>query len=322
MRPIRSLPPLALLFAFAAPAAAQPRAEAGAAVDRAIERLDDDDYFRREEASQQLVALGADAVPALVDAAEGDSLEVTFRAVAALRELSLSDDRGAADAAGAALEVLAASPVTSAARRAALALKVHEQKRSERALEDIRAAGGLVVFRDEDELSTYAYVPYVMVNRAWSMGDDLSDFRLLRGMTSLRFHGADIGDEALAHLESLEYLERVELYGTRVTPEGAAALQSALPQTVVEWRAGALLGVVAYAGRQPCMVMKVQEGSGAEAAGIEIGDIITSFDGREITDFDSLTVLIATKQGGEEVAIEYLRGATAFQRTVTLGRWE
>jgi len=320
MRPTRSFPPLVLLLALVAPVAGQPRDDS--AVREVIDRLDDDDYFRREEASLQAVALGEAAVPALVEAAEGDSLEVTFRAVAALRELSLSDDRAAADAAGAALEALAASPVTSAARRASLALKVHEQKRSERALDDIRAAGGLVVYEESDELSNYAYLPYVMVKRSWTMGDELSDFRLLRGMSSVRFHGADIGDEALAHLESLEYLERVELYGTRVTPEGAAELQSALPQTVVEWRAGALLGVVAYAGRQPCMVMKVQEGSGAEAAGIEVGDIITSFDGREITDFDSLTILISTKQGGEEVPIEYLRGVTAFQRTVVLGRWE
>ena len=319
MRRSRSLPLLALLLGvLIAPAAGQSRDDAAAAVRRAIDGLNDDDYFQREQASQQLVALGAGAVPALFEAAEGDSLEVTFRAVAALRELSLSDDREAADAAGAALQALAASPVTSAARRASLALKVHEQKRSERALDDIRAAGGLVVYEDAD----YSFLPYVMLKRSWQGGDDLSDFRLLRGMTSLRFHGAEIGDEALQHLESLEYLERVELYGTRVTPEGAAALQSALPQTVVEWRAGALLGVVAYPGRQPCMVFKVQKGSGAEAAGIEVGDIITSFDGREITDFDSLTTLIAEKQGGEEVPVEFVRGPTVFQRTVTLGRWE
>lgn len=314
------LAPLALLLsgAWLAPLVGQTPEEPAAAVERAIALLDDDDYFQRERASRQLLDLGAAAVPALSAAAVGDSLEVTFRSVAVLRELSLSADGDTADAAGQALEALAASPVTSASRRASLALKVHEQKRSERALDDIRAVGGAIVYEDNE----YGYTPYIQLNRAWQGGNDLSAFRLARGIVALRFHGAAIGDEALEHLHALESLQRVELYATRVTPAGAAALQSALPNAAIDLRAGAFLGIGAIPGRQPCQVTQVQEDSAAERAGIQTDDIVTRFDGREITDFESLTAIIAEKQGGEEVPIELLRGETTIERTVTLGRWE
>jgi hypothetical protein len=44
---------------------------------------------------------------------------------------------------------------------------------------------------------------------------------------SLSFSG--ITDEGLKHLERLQKLRQLHLYGTRVTPEGRAALKAKLP---------------------------------------------------------------------------------------------
>ncbi len=60
-----------------------------------VERLGDDDYTVREEATKKLIEMGAKAVPALEEALKSNDLEVRLRAGRALRAI-----RGDADRAG------------------------------------------------------------------------------------------------------------------------------------------------------------------------------------------------------------------------------
>src|SRR5437867_4504014 len=92
---------LALLLGALVAAPPDVRADDGAArevsIPQAIEGLDSDDYFRREEATRRLLAAGAPAIAALTEAAAADKLEVTCRAVAILRELLLSADEATSE---------------------------------------------------------------------------------------------------------------------------------------------------------------------------------------------------------------------------------
>ena len=63
----------------------------------------------------------------------------------------------------------------------------------------------------------------------------------------------------------------------------------------------------------------VVEGSAAEAAGLQAGDIIKAINGQEIAYFDDLTDQLAGKTPGDVVTIDYQRNGTMAQTEATLG---
>ena len=66
------------------------------------------------------------------------------------------------------------------------------------------------------------------------------------------------------------------------------------------------------------LITEVAPGSPAAEAGIEAGDVITSFDGQEITNTDELIQLIHSSQIGETVEITYWRGDSSNTTQATL----
>lgn len=66
-------------------------------------------------------------------------------------------------------------------------------------------------------------------------------------------------------------------------------------------------------------VSSVNSGSGAEAAGIEVGDIITAFDDSEITSASDLTIAVRSKNPGDTVTITINRDGQTMDLEVTLG---
>ena len=86
---------------------------------RLIRQLDSDTFAERQEASVELGELGAAAFDALAEAAIGDSLEVTERAIALLqRQWEAATDEATRRSAEAALRQIAGSDRPAAARRA------------------------------------------------------------------------------------------------------------------------------------------------------------------------------------------------------------
>ncbi|MBI2327370.1 trypsin-like peptidase domain-containing protein [Candidatus Curtissbacteria bacterium] len=67
------------------------------------------------------------------------------------------------------------------------------------------------------------------------------------------------------------------------------------------------------------LVREVVGGSAADKAGIEVGDIITQFDGQKLTDETSLSKLIREKKVGDVVKVRVFRGGQTLDLTVTLG---
>lgn len=85
----------------------------------------------------------------------------------------------------------------------------------------------------------------------------------------------------------------------------------------------AFLGVSTQASTtdQPgALVQDVIDGSAAEAAGIEIGDVIVSVDGRPVTHNARLRVLIISTAPGEVVEVELIRNGERVQLAVELGQ--
>jgi membrane-associated protease RseP (regulator of RpoE activity) len=78
-----------------------------------------------------------------------------------------------------------------------------------------------------------------------------------------------------------------------------------------------MLGVFGSTSADGAIVSTVQPGSAAEKAGIRPGDVIVSYNGRRVTDFDRLVQLVRRGRIGETVRIQILRNGTLIEMKVT-----
>ena len=66
----------------------------------------------------------------------------------------------------------------------------------------------------------------------------------------------------------------------------------------------------------------VEEGSPADEAGIEVGDVVLALDGEPISDATALTTGLAAREPGDQVALTVARDGERQEIDVTLGRFE
>jgi membrane-associated protease RseP (regulator of RpoE activity) len=69
---------------------------------------------------------------------------------------------------------------------------------------------------------------------------------------------------------------------------------------------------------QGVLVAKVEEGSPAAAAGIQVGDVLTAVDGKPIVGPHNLALAIREKKAGESVNVDFLRDASALNASVAV----
>jgi len=90
----------------------------------------------------------------------------------------------------------------------------------------------------------------------------------------------------------------------------------------VDRRDGAFLGIsVSFVGRD-WVIRSVTAGSAAENAEIRPGDVIVSYDGQEVADFNQLTALISKHSPGSIVPISIRRRSLIIEKRITLGEWD
>ncbi len=83
---------------------------------------------------------------------------------------------------------------------------------------------------------------------------------------------------------------------------------------------GAVARVYGY--KQGVLIERVDPGQPAAKAGLKPLDVITSVDGRAITDSDELVNIISSHKPGDQVDIGYLREGKEMHATVTIGDWD
>lgn len=66
------------------------------------------------------------------------------------------------------------------------------------------------------------------------------------------------------------------------------------------------------------LIGNVVDGMGAQAAGLQKGDVITRIDEAKVTDWASLQAALAAHRAGDEVAVTYYRGADKATTVMTL----
>jgi hypothetical protein len=287
-----------------------------AELNQSISRLGSADYRTREEAVRQLMGAGSSAIEPLKKAAQGQDLEVSYRAVRVLQSLLEHDDSATQQQAAGALESLSAGE-HSAADIATDALAVYHLTQQDRAIESLRRLGATVrEFGFGDDME-------IILDDQWhGKTADLALLKQAPRMNHLQILYVKLDDEALKILTELTQLDFIELFGTGISEESTTALAQALPGVKIDRRNGAMLGVGASPTSTPCTINNVVRGSAAEAADIRLKDEILSIDSHPMQRFEELTALIGAKNIGDSVSIDLRRDGQLLTKHVTLGKWQ
>jgi hypothetical protein len=286
-----------------------------------ITDLDDNRYLVRETATRRLLETGVSSLDPLLAVANGRRPEPADRAVWILRRFGAGKDQQLRRQALERLTLVQSRPQVAAAARNALIELRHKD-----AVEAIQQLGGR--YDDSGEYTMAIgrhFLPRVVIDRQWRGRDEgMSHLRDLVAARTVVIIGADISAAGLAHLQHVNQLNDVVLYGTKLEPEDAEKLQKDLPGVEFDYRRGGLLGVAAVPAEEtgPAAVGTVQRGSAAEAAGIKVGDIIQKFEDQPVPSFRALTDMIGDHRGGDEVTLEVMRGGQPIKFKVKLGEWQ
>lgn len=277
-------------------------------IPRLISDLDSTDSAVRERASTRLAASGKPAVDALSAAARSGSLESRVRAVQTLRRMFLEGNGELVDAADSALDKLADDGNASVASRAEATLNLNYDVRERRALETIRELGGIISYQENmfadatGAITPARTVSHIILGKDWKTGD--------AGLKQIK---------RLSRLPMVYYINE-----SGVTEEGLRDLQASIPGLQIHRRARACLGVAGMSdiNGRGCMVSNVIPNSAAERAGFEVRDVIQTFDGRPVTDFDKLIELIGSTKPGDKIKVEVLRDFQKVTLEPVMDEWK
>ena len=270
------------------------------------------DFDVREKATDELVQAGVAAVPGLLEVAQTARLEPAIRSVRILRKLyeagTFEDFEAAADA----LEELALGQ-SGIAQRAELALSSRAIERQQRVISRIEDLGG------EVRLST-RQLPAVMINGTILQENIPQVEALLLGED---WKGGDDGLKLIRRLQPTVHITVYVTPGSGIAQNSLDTLMADRPDIEVQHRGSAMLGISCETIDGQLLVGKVQEGSGAEAAGIKVNDLIVKFEGKEITDFQVIIEAIRQRKVGDTLTLEVSRPGMDMitSKAVTLGKW-
>ncbi len=342
-------------------AAAAPPQDApppSADVERWVRQLDSNEFLRRKAATENLIKAGRPAIAPLAEVLRGSNLEVTTRAIHALRELAVQGDDDTELEARQALETIARTRPTAASRLASDAILALNERRQQRSVDRLRKLGAKIGFgQSRSAFAGQMAVLQAEIGTMWQgTAADLRQLRWIEELNKLVLTGPRIDDatvKAVAELPDLRYLtvrnaqvtdaairhlrnhrslseldlmyipvtdrcmddlktlvnaSRIRIFGTNVSPDAAEQLAGALANANIEHKRGAFLGVRCLQGPMPCEVSQVVGGSGADEAGLRMGDIIVGYAGKPIRSFDDLRELIGQYKVGDTVEIQVIRG--------------
>lgn len=280
-----------------------------------IADLDNDQFAVRQEASRRLSEAGATAIEPLMRAATSGSLETTTRALTVLEDYYTNPDpdgHAAAEAAEESLEKVVAATNVAAAMRAEHILAIHDGVRETRAVERIRQLGGVVKYSRDD-------VRNIIRGPIGPIGSPPAPMILYVALPK-EWKG---GDEGLKYLRRLKYLPMVyRIVGDHVSDQAVNALKAVHPDLRIEQRGASTLGIEAdNSSDTQCLVKDITPNSAAQKGGIRPGDIIQTFTGQPVPNFQVLVELIKKTQPGQEVVVVVLRDNVPVNLKVVMGGW-
>jgi len=192
----------------------------------------------------------------------------------------------------------------------------------------LRDAGELVLQGPQvtDEWLKYvasmSQLPMLTVKRAKVTDEGLKHLAALKELSVLSLVHVPVSDRAIETLRQLQGVDKFRIYGGNLTAAGVDKLRQDLPNSDIDYRRGAFLGVGCQDGAEGCIIYTVRPDSAAEKAGLLMHDVILEYDGQKIADYKTLIALIAANVAGDTVTVKVVREGQTLSKRVTLGEWE
>ena len=286
--------------------------------------LGDPRFEIREQATRALELAGIAAVAPLCEAAAGENLEITCRAIKSLSAILDTNDDATFDAAELALEQLEASTNRSAARRAVVALASQPVRRWKRAVVRLHLLGGGVKSMNRADAGLPDPNPdlggnlptHVILGESWSGGS--------AGLVNIK--------RLMYSLQVLVYSGRMPpiplplpvyvIDGADVSPEALADLQQSLPGLEIQSRGRARLGVFCSSRIGPCAITDIERNSAAERAGLRKLDVVIRYDGETVDDFEQLTRITRGHKVTDRIKLEVQRDGEIVELEAELSGWD
>lgn len=288
-----------------------------------IPRLGDPRFEVREEATRALEQGGIAAIGPLREAAAGENLEITCRAIRSLASIFDTSDDATFDAAEEALEQLEASANRSAARRAAVALASQPVRRWKRAVVRFNLLGGGVKWKGRNDMELPEPNPelggelvptHVILKEKWSGGGG--------GLVNIKRMNYALFAYYGLMSPAPRPLPVYAIDGADVPPEALEELQQSLPGLEISSRGRARLGVSCDARAGPCMISGIERNSAAEKAGLRALDVVVRYDGETVDTFDQLTQITRRHKVADRIKLEVLREGQIVELEAELSGWD
>lgn len=160
------------------------------------------------------------------------------------------------------------------------------------------------------------------VKRASITEEGLKQISALKALSVLSLLYVPLSDRAVDVLRHMQNVDKFRIYGGQWTAASIQKLKLDLPNSDIDYRRGAFLGVGCQDGTEGCIVYTIRPRSAAEKAGLLMNDVLLEYDGKKITDYKTLTALIAGNVAGDTVTVKIARDGQTLSKRVTLGEWE
>ena len=158
----------------------------------------------------------------------------------------------------------------------------------------------------------------------------LDELKILTTLRGLEFKKTEINDSIFSAIADLKQLTAVTLSACKFKTQDFEKLKSLRPRLQVSFTAQAFLGVRGPIDRfqmpdaipkdpQGCLISEVISGSGADKAGMKIGDVIETVNQQPIGSFDDLRLHIAQHLPGDKLDVIVLRNDKPVKLVVELG---
>ena len=202
-----------------------------------IQALDADLYAERERATERLVAAGGRVIPAVLEAADEDNLEVATRVVFVLQQLALSSELETEISAHDALKQLAQDGNSSAHRSAKRSLEQLASFFQGRALDQLQRLGAdvnlSVLATGGQQIET---INSVEISNRWKGNlNDLKHLEWFTSLSELRLAGSQVQDDWLEVVSTMKNLGRLRLKHTSITDDGLSHIQQLAPIQLEIW---------------------------------------------------------------------------------------
>ena len=132
----------------------------------------------------------------------------------------------------------------------------------------------------------------------------------------------EIDDECLPALKQFQFLARLMLVGTKISPGVARELEDLFGNSVVDYRRGGFLGVSCISDNSGCRVSRVVPESAADKIGISVGDIIKKINDTPVQTSEQLIEAISEYEIGTEVAVTWVHRNETQVEDAALGEYQ